>query len=280
MSSASSAVTYTSVYIDSEPVRPLPPVDSPTAESPGYVAESDPEEYEDNKLEDGPVDYPMDEGDNDDGNSFGDNADADDDDDEDEDEDEDEDDEEEKEEHLALAKTVVVLPTVEPASISLPLEVEVERLLAMLTPPPSPLTSLSPPSIEEPLTRISSTQALIDAITAALPSPLLPPPLYIPPPVDRKDDILETEMLPRKRSCLVALGSSTLNAEARQRGIREVGYSIRDTWVDPAEARVDLLMEDRIAHQETIMIMEEEAYLTREAWAHLIGLSQAVHYEL
>nr|GFC72415.1 hypothetical protein [Tanacetum cinerariifolium] len=43
---------------------------------------------------------------------------------------------------------------------------------------------------------------------------------------------------------------------------------------------VDLLMEDRIAHQETIQIMEDEAYTAREAWAHLIGLSQAVHSEL
>ncbi|GJY13671.1 hypothetical protein Tco_0382980 [Tanacetum coccineum] len=133
MSSASSAVTYTSVYTDSEPGRvfwganediseggsprfiilgydglpiqpdederdamfiqphdldyvpelinpeyipledehvflveeqPLPPVDSPTAESPGYVAESDPkgdpEEYEDDETEDVPVDYPID----------------------------------------------------------------------------------------------------------------------------------------------------------------------------------------------------------------------------
>ncbi|GKF50095.1 hypothetical protein Tco_0143346, partial [Tanacetum coccineum] len=45
---------------------PLPPVDSPTAESPGYVTESDPEEdpeeYEDDETEDGPVDYPMDGG--------------------------------------------------------------------------------------------------------------------------------------------------------------------------------------------------------------------------
>nr|GEW48377.1 hypothetical protein [Tanacetum cinerariifolium] len=45
----------------------LPHVNSPTAESPGYVAESDlegdPEEYEDDKIEDGPVDYPIDGGD-------------------------------------------------------------------------------------------------------------------------------------------------------------------------------------------------------------------------
>ncbi|GJT62643.1 hypothetical protein Tco_1006176 [Tanacetum coccineum] len=44
--------------------QPLPPVDSPTTKSPGYVAEfdleEDPEEYEDDETEDGPVDYPMD----------------------------------------------------------------------------------------------------------------------------------------------------------------------------------------------------------------------------
>ncbi|GJV21544.1 hypothetical protein Tco_1370564 [Tanacetum coccineum] len=38
-------------------------------------------------------------------------------------------------------------------------------------------------------------------------------------------------------------------------------------------------MEDRIAHQETILIVEE-AYASQEAWAHAIGLSQADHYEL
>nr|GEX31297.1 putative reverse transcriptase domain-containing protein [Tanacetum cinerariifolium] len=44
--------------------------------------------------------------------------------------------------------------------------------------------------------------------------------------------------------------------------------------------RVDLLMEDRIAYQETILIVDEEAYAAREAWAHSIELSQAVHSEL
>ncbi|GKF85027.1 hypothetical protein Tco_0249925 [Tanacetum coccineum] len=59
----------------------LPPVDSPTAESPGYVAESDPEEdpeYEDDEEQDGLVDYPMGEGDDggdDDDDSSGDDAD-------------------------------------------------------------------------------------------------------------------------------------------------------------------------------------------------------------
>ncbi|GJR89332.1 hypothetical protein Tco_0213343 [Tanacetum coccineum] len=419
MSSASSAVTYTSVYTDSEPDRafwgandeeiseegiprilpvpldgderepmfvqehdldyvrepiypeyiplddehefpaeeqPLPPVDSPTAESLGYVTESDPEEdpeeYEDDETEDGPVDYPMDGGDDDDDDSSRDDA-------NDEDEDEDEEDEEEEDEHLAPADSAVVVPTNEPTSISLLPEAEVERLLAMTTPSPSPPVSLSPPSTGERLARCTAPPALIDAVTVALPSPPLPPlpaSLYIPPPVDRRDDISESEQPPRKRLCLSTLGSkyeigesstarptrgrgidygfvSTVDAEERRQGIRDVGYNIRDTLVDLAEAvpkiapmtvgevntrviklaelyehdtqdlyalledaqdsrsrisqrfdidsqRVDLLMGDRISLQETVWMVEEQAYASREAWAHSIGLSQATHQEL
>ncbi|GKF77616.1 hypothetical protein Tco_0230086 [Tanacetum coccineum] len=90
--------------------QPLPPVDSPTAESPGYVTESDPdedpEEYEDDKIEDDPVDYPMnggDDGDDDDGDSSRDDA-----------NDENEDDDEEEEEHLAPADSTIVVPVDEP----------------------------------------------------------------------------------------------------------------------------------------------------------------------
>nr|GEV68123.1 hypothetical protein [Tanacetum cinerariifolium] len=266
MSSASSVVTYTSVYTDSEP---------------GYVAELDPkedlEEYEDDETEDGLVDYPMDggdDGDDDDGDSSGDDAD---------DEDEDEEEEEEEEEHLALADFAIVIPTDELAAISIPPKAEVERILAMPTPSPSPLTSLSPPSAGERLARCTAP--------AALPSPPLPPPLHMPPPIDRRDDILEIKMPPRKRLCLSTLGSSTLDVETRRRGIGEVGYGIKDTWIDPAEIvfdiapmtkgeRVDLLMEDMIAHQETKQIVEDEAYDAQEAWANSIGLIQAVHSEL
>ncbi|GKD14480.1 hypothetical protein Tco_1198887, partial [Tanacetum coccineum] len=57
---------------------------------------------------------------------------------------------------------------------------------------------------------IASTQALIDAVTAALPLPPLPPLppyLYIPPHVDRRDDIPESEQPPNKRLYLSTLGS-------------------------------------------------------------------------
>ncbi|GJX67498.1 hypothetical protein Tco_0303225, partial [Tanacetum coccineum] len=297
MSSASSAVTYTSVYTDSEPViafwgaddeeiseggiprahdpdyvlepiypeyipfedehefsaeeQPLPPVDSPTAESPGYVTKSDlednPEEYEDDETKDGSVNYPMDggdDGDDDDGDSSRDDVD-------DEEEDDEDEDEEDEEEHLALADSAVVVPTdelisppegTEPvipppstditigaritvrpqASISLSPEAEVERLLAMTTPPPSPPISLSPPSAGERLARcvappshsspphVPSPLLPSSGFTAALPSPSLPPlppSLYIPPPVERRDDIPESEQPPRTRMCLSTLGS-------------------------------------------------------------------------
>ncbi|GJV65480.1 hypothetical protein Tco_1476308 [Tanacetum coccineum] len=96
--------------------QPLPPVDLPTAKSPGYVTESDPkedpEDYEDDETEDGPVDYLMDrgdDGDDDDGNSSGDGV-------NDEDEDDEDDEEEEEEEHLASADSAVVIPIDKPVS--------------------------------------------------------------------------------------------------------------------------------------------------------------------
>ncbi|GKG18162.1 hypothetical protein Tco_0372460, partial [Tanacetum coccineum] len=93
---------------------------------------------------------------------------------------------------------------------------------------------------------------------------------------------------------------------------RDVGYGIRDTWIDPVEAVPDVapitvgevntrvtelvelhkhdtqdlyaLLEDaqdsRMTLQETVWMVEEEAYASREAWAHSIGLSQATHQEL
>ncbi|GKC66244.1 hypothetical protein Tco_1098842, partial [Tanacetum coccineum] len=167
MSSASSAVTYTSVYTDSEPGRvfwgadeelsdggsprvivygydglPMQPVTplspdyvprpehppspdyvpspeyppspieslpidaSPTVLSPGYVADSDPEE----DPEEDHADYPADGGDDNDKPSDDDDHDTND---EDEESFEDEDDDEEEEEHLALADSFVV-PVVNP----------------------------------------------------------------------------------------------------------------------------------------------------------------------
>ncbi|GJW64990.1 hypothetical protein Tco_0116874, partial [Tanacetum coccineum] len=248
--------------------QPFPPLDSPTAESPGYVTESDPEEdpeeYQDEETSDGPVDYPMDggeDGDDDDGDSSGDDA-----------NDEDEEDDEE-EEQLAPADSAIIVPTIElvsppegtepvipssstditttgariivrlQASISLPPEAEVERLLAMPTPPPSPLTSLSPPSVGECLARCTAPSA--HSSPPPVPSPLLP--------LSGCPTEIQTLRIASTQALVDAVGESstarptggrgvdygfvsTLDAEDRRRGSREVGYGIRDTWVDSAEA--------------------------------------------
>ncbi|GKC86020.1 hypothetical protein Tco_1141737, partial [Tanacetum coccineum] len=146
--------------------QPLPAAVSLTADSPGYILESDPEEDpkedDDEDPEEDLADYPTDR-DEEEEEPSRDKAD---------DEDEDEDDEEEEEEeHPALADSVpppLVHRTT--ARISIPAqapvpflsEEEVERFLAISTPPPSPLTPLSSPLPQ-------------------IPSPLLPasPPLLV-----------------------------------------------------------------------------------------------------
>nr|GEX41211.1 hypothetical protein [Tanacetum cinerariifolium] len=329
MSSASSTVTYTSIYtnfkpgivfwgadeelLDGEPIypeyipledehilsaeeQPLPLVVSPTAKSPGYVTESDPEEdpeeYGDDETEDGP----------------------------------DEDEEEEEEEHLALADSAVVIPIDELASPP-------EGTKPIIPPPSTDTTTTRARITIRQQTSVSLPLEAESPTPTAFPSPPLPPSLYPPPPVDRRDDIPESEQPPRKRLCLSTLGSryevgessmrgrgvdyrfvDTVEAETRHRGIGEVGYGIRDTWIDPAEVvpemapttlekfstrvtelaelhehdtldlyalledaqdgrtrisqrvamdsqRFDLLMRDRITLQETVWIVEEELML-------------------
>ncbi|GKD03146.1 hypothetical protein Tco_1178120, partial [Tanacetum coccineum] len=298
MSSSSSAVTYTSVYTDSEPGRPvaLPSPDyipgleepqaplppdfvpepvypeflvpsdaeapmeeqpyaadaSPTDLSPGYVADSDPEEDLEEDLEEDPeekhTDYPADGGDDDD-----DDNDDDDDDDVDDKEEETSDEEEEEEEHLALADPFIV-PVVDPVPsardtetveaeeparahgspqtrvpfsqtclrrvrktvrleppMSPSMEARITEYAALPTPPlplPSPL-SPCPTYAEAPLgyraaeIRIGASSPPVPA-SLPLPSSLLPPlpPSLFIPPVDRKEDIPEDELPPRKRLCL------------------------------------------------------------------------------
>ncbi|GJY16938.1 putative reverse transcriptase domain-containing protein [Tanacetum coccineum] len=85
--------------------QPIPIEASPTALSPGYVADFDPDEDLEEDLEEDHADYPADGGDDDDEPYDDDDDDTDD---EDEDPFEDEDDDEEEEEHLALADSSTV----------------------------------------------------------------------------------------------------------------------------------------------------------------------------
>ncbi|GKF95820.1 hypothetical protein Tco_0288555, partial [Tanacetum coccineum] len=112
--------------------QPLPAAVLPTADSLGYVLESDLEEDDDEDPEEDPADYPADGGDDDD--------------DEDESSDDDEDDDidiegDQEEEHLAHAdSTVVALPAVDHAPSSeetKPFETDE----SVATPPPHPAYS-------------------------------------------------------------------------------------------------------------------------------------------
>nr|GEV22237.1 hypothetical protein [Tanacetum cinerariifolium] len=115
-------------------------------------------------FEDDPVDYPADGGDDNDDESSN--------------------DDEVEDEHLAPVDSVVVpavdhVPSSEEtepfemdesaAPIPFPSEVEVERLLALLIPPPSPLISLSPPFAEERLAR-----CLTAPVLPSPPHPIIP----------------------------------------------------------------------------------------------------------
>ncbi|GKE84681.1 hypothetical protein Tco_1558423, partial [Tanacetum coccineum] len=44
--------------------------------------------------------------------------------------------------------------------------------------------------------------------------------------------------------------------------------------------RVDGLVEDKQFHYKTTRLLDQEALISREAWADSIGLSSVVHYEL
>ncbi|GKB39322.1 hypothetical protein Tco_0884264 [Tanacetum coccineum] len=213
-----------------------------------------------------------------------------------------------------------------------PSKAEVERLLALPTPPSLPRISLSPPFAEEHLARCLAAPALPSSLPIvpypySSPNHVHVPPgfraaiasLFIPPPVDHKEDIPKVELPPHKRLCLTALTSGyevgesstadarptgghradygfigTLDAETRCQRAKEVGYGIRDVWVDPTEAveeitstilkgfnaRVielaDVQKEDtQDIYAEIMLLMEQEALVSRESWAQSVGLSSA-----
>ncbi|GJU84903.1 hypothetical protein Tco_1292449 [Tanacetum coccineum] len=194
--------------------------------------------------------------------------------------------------------------------ILLPSEAEVERLLALPIPPPSPLSPWSSPLphiSSPPLPPPPSSLHLPPPVPTSLslpssPIPPLPASLSIPPPVDRREDTPEVGLPPRKRLCMTTPTSrnevgESLTAAPRPTRVKEVGYGIRDVWVDPTEAveevaptilegvnaRVTELaavqeqdtQDIYVFHYETARLLDQKALVSREAWAHSVGLSSA-----
>ncbi|GKF47634.1 hypothetical protein Tco_0137436 [Tanacetum coccineum] len=179
-------------------------------------------------------------------------------DDDDDDEDEDED-EEEEEEHPAPVDSVPPVHRMtarisirDEPSISLSPMEEVERLLSLTTPPPSPLTPLS-----SPLPHIPSPPFPASPLASLLPAS---PPLKLLSSNHRTDKPKIT-LLPWKRLGIdigprYEIGESsaaaatrliggrradyrfvgTMDTEIRRQRAEEVGYRIRDVYVDLREA--------------------------------------------
>ncbi|GKE59661.1 hypothetical protein Tco_1498846, partial [Tanacetum coccineum] len=215
------------------------------------------------------ADYPADGGDGDYEPSDDDN----DTDDEDEDPFEDEDDEEEEEDHLALADSSVV-PVVDPVPSAG--DTKAFETDESAPTPRSPQTKVPFAQTHSLTTTTNSTiiTTFTTTIPTSLPLPLSPLPplpasLFIPPPVDHREDIPEAELPPRNRLCLTVPTSRY-----------EVGESSttapRPTEVHRADYGFIGTIDAKIRRQRA----KEEALVSREAWAHSVGLSSAVHYEL
>nr|GFA23724.1 hypothetical protein [Tanacetum cinerariifolium] len=92
----------------------------------------------------------------------------------------------------------------------------------------------------------------------------------------------------------------SVQVEIRRWRAEDIGYGNRDTWIDPRDVaeeealttlegvntrtkifqRVEALVDDSQYHYETGRLVDQEVRCSREAWAHSIGLSSAVHFEL
>nr|GEY05623.1 putative reverse transcriptase domain-containing protein [Tanacetum cinerariifolium] len=82
----------------------------------------------------------------------------------------------------------------------------------------------------------------------------------------------------------------TMDAEIRRQRAKEVGYGIRDVWVDPTETVEEVAptsLEGVNARVTELVVVQDEdtqdiyeALVSREAWAQSTRLSLAVHYEL
>ncbi|GKC36560.1 hypothetical protein Tco_1048944 [Tanacetum coccineum] len=243
--------------------QPLPDVVSPTADSPGYITESDPEEDpedddEDPKEDPASFNFPRAE------------------------------DEEEGKEHIASADSVsppvchttARMSIRDQTPIPFPPAVKVDRFLAISTPPPSPLTSYSSPLLQIPspplpvsspllvsppplhashtyplgyraaMIRFVAPSTYILASRSETPPSGTPPLLPIPLPTSSPPLLLpfidclrfkvgESSSTPTARPTIGFRADyrfvGTLDDKIRQDPEREVGYGITNTWDEMVE---------------------------------------------
>nr|GEU35902.1 hypothetical protein [Tanacetum cinerariifolium] len=330
MSDASSAVTYTSIYTDSEPWRyyreesaetgslgvihppyldyvpgpkhppssveipyvpeleyleylapfddeasledqPLPVDASPTATSPSYVADSDPDEDPEEDPEDDHDDYPANEEDGDDEPSDDDDDDDDDTDDKDEEPFEDEEDDEEEEEHLAPADSSVV-PIVDPV---LPAG-DTEALEADEPTPTHRSRHIIIPLSHTRLRRARKTVRPEPSMTN-IPKADVPPQkracLTTPAPRFKVDEssIAGAARRPRPTESDLRryrVEKAELDTTVRQRTDEfEIRLEEAQDYRAFLRARVNTLFRNKPDHHHTAMLLDREVMYTHEAWA-------------
>ncbi|GJR14356.1 hypothetical protein Tco_0797008 [Tanacetum coccineum] len=291
-----STVTYTSVSeddsdigspgVDGPPIMPeVPPspdyipgpedhltrlgaanacVDSPTHQSPGYIPESDPEEDPEEDPEVDPADYPADRGDDDD-----------------------DDDDAEEDEHLALADPTAIAysadqdpylayrvtarMSIRPKAPHVPLEEVAERLQRDAL--PSPVHETEMPEICLPLRKrprrtTPGPGCEVGESSAAGAA------RQVGPTTAEADLYGFAEMLD------AAPGRQT-SKELGYGGVRSYIYSwmMHDMTRALLRARVNMLYRDRPFHRRTALLIEEEARLSRAAWARSMDACDQVHSE-
>ncbi|GJW12192.1 putative reverse transcriptase domain-containing protein [Tanacetum coccineum] len=258
--------------------QPLHAASSPTVDSPGYVPESDLEEEpeeDDEDPEEDPADYPADRDDDDD-----DDDDEDEDKDEEEEEEHPAPADSVPPVHRMTAKISIPdkpsisLPPTEEVERLLALTTPPPSLLTPLSSPlphiPSPPFPASPPA--SPIHPLGYRAAMIrqraetPSTSHLLPLPTLPPPLLLLSS-DHRTDMPEITLPPRKRlgidlgprydiresstaAATRLIGGrradygfvGTTDTEIRRQRAEEVGYGIRDVWVDPRETVEDVAL--------------------------------------
>nr|GFA63897.1 hypothetical protein [Tanacetum cinerariifolium] len=229
--------------------QPLPAAASLTADSPGYIAESDPNEDpkdDDEDPEDDPADYPTDHDDGEEEEEpSGDDADE-------EDEEQDEDDDDEEEEHPASADSIPPPPAL--------------RVTARISFRPQPPT-------------LSFTKE--DAKRADRPEVTLPPQKrlsivhYLRYEAGESSAAAATRPIEGHKADYGFVDS--IEAEIRRRREEDIGYGIRDTWIDPR----DVIEEEGLTTLEGVNTRGRKTEIFQRVEALVNDrLSSAVHIEL
>ncbi|GJX01522.1 putative reverse transcriptase domain-containing protein [Tanacetum coccineum] len=278
--------------------QPLPATVLPTADSPGYITESDPEEdpkEEDEDPKEDPTNYPSDRDDEEEEESSRD----------------DDNDEEEEEEGEHLASADFVLPPAYRTTARMSIRAQTPISFpskAEIPSPPLPISPTHPLGYKAAMIRLraespftSHPLPLPPPIVLPWTPPLLPiplptssPPLLLPF-INYKADVLEVTLPPRKRFCIAPglryeiVESSSAPTTRPTRALEQIMgllalwiSRLEETWIgrqdiDEVYGRLDdahddrslmsgqlnLLHRDRRSHARTARLMKSEAISSR-----------------